>query len=140
MGAHTVITHASNQGHTPAPACGVSLSKITDSAPALPVVLVMDMGRSAAEDIVAPVRVNLTRRGCDWCDEDAPAMYAAHGVYVPVDPAYARSRVETACVHHALVYGRFVPAHVIEPFVAAYSVSGEAMIAHRENWGFVESV
>jgi hypothetical protein len=120
MGAHTVITHAQNQG--------VTLAKITDG-PALPQVLIMDAGQCRGRDTVALVRVSLVRDVvCGWCDE--PATRVATGAALCGPYGYS----DYMCAHHAYVWGRFVPVHVVVP------VPGHGVAALCEDWGFVEIV
>lgn len=130
MSAQTAIKHALNQGVSApasplcadthgiewreAPTCarGVSLVKATDTVPATPMILVLDMGWYAGhDDVVTRVFVNLDksvrRSACSWCcgDETVPALYTAE---------HADGWTDSMCGHHAMVYGRFVPASVLQ--------------------------
>lgn len=91
MRAQTLIKHAHTQGG------GVSMVKITDPAPTVPMVLIMDAGC----DTVARVVPSLVKGElCGWCD-DTPATRTATD---------SRGWVDHMCSHHAYVWGRFVPA------------------------------
>lgn len=82
---------------------GVSLAKAGD-----PVRGNVELCAPYGDGTAPPMRVNLARTACDWCEGDVPAFYTA--VSVTAEGAW----VERFCRHHALRYGRFAPVGFVE--------------------------